>query len=444
MTKARPPGVPNPKAAMSLLWLAVFLSLPGIALRLYGFHPADGPFNGILFFGVTIVSAAFLLTWAAEVAEIDIGGGLAVVFLALVTVLPEYAVDVLLSWKAGYDPAYKGLALANMTGANRILIGLGWPLVALIIWYRENRTHLDLHRHRSVDVVWLIIATGYSLLLPLKGSLGVYDAALLFLCYGLYVKGSSVHEHDAPVLVGPPRVMGGWDKGKRRKTTLVLFVFSAVLILATAEHFTESLIEAGQALHVDRILLIQWLAPLASESPEFVVVILLTLRGRSEMGFGAFVSSKINQWTLLIGGVPLAYAISSHTHGHGFPIHMELTEHQVAELWLTATQGLYAVATIIDLRFSLGQALLILGLFLLQTGITIGISIVYREDLEHATHLIEVFHLWSSALYGVLALERFFVQRRELAQRFKDVFGKRGMPPEPPAPPGDPRTPDVA
>jgi cation:H+ antiporter len=423
---------------MSLLWLAVVLSLPGIALRLYGFHPDDGPVMGMAIFGLTIVSAAFLLTWGAEVAEIDIGGGLAVVFLALVTVLPEYAVDILLSWKAGDDPAYRHFALANMTGANRILIGIGWPMVALIVWYRENRTHLDLHRHRSVDVVWLLAATGYSMLLPLKGSIGIYDAALLFLCYGLYVKGSSVHEHDAPVLVGPPRVMGAWPKGKRRRTTLVLFLFSAGLILATAEHFTESLIAGGRGLHIDETLLIQWLAPLASESPEFVVVVLLALRGRSEMGFGAFVSSKINQWTLLVGGVPVAYAISYAAHGHGFTAAMELDGHQVAELWLTATQGLYAVATIIDLRFSLGQALVILGLFLLQFGVTLALQFTNHGDW------IEAFHLWSSGLYGALALERFFTQRRQLAQRFKDVFGKRGPPPEPPAPPGDPRTPDVA
>jgi cation:H+ antiporter len=360
------------------------------------------------------------------------------VFLALVTVLPEYAVDVLLSWQAGDDPTRKHLALANMTGANRILIGLGWPLVALIIWYRENRNHLDLHRHRSVDVVWLLIATGYSLLLPLKGSIGVYDAAVLFALYGFYVKGSSVHEHDDPVLVGPPRVMGAWPQRKRRLTTTVLFVFSAGLILATAHHFVESLVSGGRALKIDETLLIQWLAPLASEAPEFVVVILLTLRGRSEMGFGAFVSSKINQWTLLVGAVPVAYGISSAWHDHGFRWQMELDGHQVAELWLTATQGLYAVATIIDLHFSLRQALVILGLFALQFGLTLGFQFTGRESW------IEPFHLWSSGLYGVLALERFFVQRHELARRFKDVFGKRGVPPEPPAPPGDPRTPDVA
>jgi cation:H+ antiporter len=53
--------------------------------------------------------------------------------------------------------------------------------------------------------------------------------------------------------------------------------------------------------------LIQWVAPLASESPEFLIAILFALRGRGSVGIGALISSKVNQWTLLIGTPPLAF-----------------------------------------------------------------------------------------------------------------------------------------
>ena len=47
--------------------------------------------------------------------------------LALIAVLPEYAVDFAFAAKAGQDPEkYAPLALANMTGGNRLLIGVGW------------------------------------------------------------------------------------------------------------------------------------------------------------------------------------------------------------------------------------------------------------------------------------------------------------------------------
>ncbi len=84
-----------------------------------------------LLYGTAIVGAAFLLSWAAEAAQMDISAGLA---LALLAVLPEYAVDFVFTWTAGTfgdtgscTPPVGGedacaLALANMTGANRVLV----------------------------------------------------------------------------------------------------------------------------------------------------------------------------------------------------------------------------------------------------------------------------------------------------------------------------------
>src|SRR5438477_7451004 len=97
---AAPAPRPNPAAALSLLGLCLALTVPTIGLRLAGFDPHAQPIFGLVVFGVGIVASAFVLTWAAEVAELDIGSGLAIVFLALVTVLPEYAIDLTYSWKA--------------------------------------------------------------------------------------------------------------------------------------------------------------------------------------------------------------------------------------------------------------------------------------------------------------------------------------------------------
>ena len=52
-----------------------------------------------LLFGLAIVGAAFLLSWAAEVAQLDISAGLAIAVLALIAVLPEYAVDFVFAWQ---------------------------------------------------------------------------------------------------------------------------------------------------------------------------------------------------------------------------------------------------------------------------------------------------------------------------------------------------------
>ena len=253
----------NPRS-MALLWLAVLLTLPGIVMKIAGFDPHHGPLMGLFVFGMTIVAAAFLLTWAAETAEGDLGSGLAIVILALVTVLPEYAVDVLLAWKAGTDESARHLALGNMTGANRLLIGIGWPLVALLVWYREGRKGIHLRRERSDDIVWLIVATLYSCVIPLKGTLAWYDALILFTIYAIYVKGSASDDgepHDPAELVGPPQVMTTWPKRRRLTWTACIFAWSAGAILAAAEPFVESIMAAGDQLHIDSFLLAQWVAP---------------------------------------------------------------------------------------------------------------------------------------------------------------------------------------
>src|SRR5262252_4087376 len=81
------------------LALALLATLPGIVIRLWHIelsHPLAA-----LFFGLSIVGAAFMLSWAAEVAQLDISAGLAIAVLALITVLPEYAVDFVFAWQGG-------------------------------------------------------------------------------------------------------------------------------------------------------------------------------------------------------------------------------------------------------------------------------------------------------------------------------------------------------
>jgi cation:H+ antiporter len=73
------------------------------------------------------------------------------------------------------------------------------------------------------------------------------------------------------------------------------------------------------------------------------------------------VSAKVNQWTLLVGALPIAYAISSGTT-HGLP----LDGRQMEEVFLTSAQSLLAVVLIVELHFSLTEAVLLAALFVVQ------------------------------------------------------------------------------
>src|SRR5579864_9539576 len=127
------PALRDPRA---LLATAVAATVPGVVIRLSGLDGQLGPLWRSAAYGVAIIGASLLLTWAAEAAELDLPPALAIAGLALIAVLPEYAVGAVFAWRgghafhlfgtacqsasavaAGHDSSCT-LALANMMGAN--------------------------------------------------------------------------------------------------------------------------------------------------------------------------------------------------------------------------------------------------------------------------------------------------------------------------------------
>lgn len=393
----------------SYLGLAAYLGLPGIELS---------PVISAAIFGIAIAGAALILSWAAEAAQVDINAGLAIALLALLAVLPEYAVDFVFTWKCGLTyaqgpPGLTGesnicsLALANMTGANRVLVGVGWPLVVFVAGFAAWRarktgkapavegtksTEVRLAPAMSVEIVFLAIATLYSLTLPLKSNLTLWDSAVFFTIFGLYCWRLSKMEVTQPDLIGTAKWVGDKDTRPRRSSVIGLFVLSAVMILLTAEHFAHNLVATGTQFGISQFLLVQWVAPLASESPELVVACIYAWRLKAQDSLGTLLSSKVNQWTLLVGSLPIVFALSAFTL-HGLPI----DTHQRFELLITAAQSLFAVAILIDRSITLRGAFALLGLFLVQ----FFVSIFFDQHINRVTIIV------LSTVYIVLAVALF-------------------------------------
>jgi cation:H+ antiporter len=354
----RAPPTRSRKRDFAALWSAALLAVPWIVCHHFeGLDLADELVAPLA--GLAIVGAAFLLSWATELAERDIPQALAILVLALVSVLPEYAVDLHFAYKAGKDPTYAHYAVANMTGANRLLIGFGWALVVLVACHRAGTRELSIHPRQLLEIRFLIWATFYSFLVPLSGTINLLDAAVLLGIFLLYAWAAARTESEEVELVGPPALIDRefGDLG-RRVWASALFVFAAYAIFISAEPFAESLVSIGRNRAVDEFLLVQWVAPLASESPEFLIAVLFALRLRGSLGIGALISSKVNQWTLLVGAIPIAFALSSGGW-HGLPLDARQTE----ELVLTSAQSLLAAVLIVDLRFSRVEALGLAALF---------------------------------------------------------------------------------
>ena len=329
-------------------------------------------------FGLAIFAAATLLTWASEVAETEVSAGLALVVLALIAVLPEYAVDLYFAWTAPDNPENAHLAVANMTGGNRLLVGLAWPAIFLIFYLKTRRNSMPIVPGNSVGILFLGVATAYSFIIPIKGNLALYDTFFLFSVFAGYLFISSrapPKEHS--VFVGPALAIASLPRAQRRAWIVAIFLYAAVVIFAAAEPFAESLVESGKSAGIDEFVLVQWVAPLASESPEFILAGMIALRGRYDASMTILISSKVNQWTLLIGSLPLAYSISGGTTSP-----LDFDARQAEEVFLTAAQSLFAVAILVSLSVNRWEALALGGLFVTQffftnSDIRLGYSFAY-------------------------------------------------------------------
>ena len=171
------------------------------------------------------------------------------------------------------------------------------------------------------------------------------------------------------------------------------------MIIVVAEPFAHSLIEAGKALHIDEFILVQWLAPIASEAPEFIVAIMFALRGKPAIGLAILVSSKVNQWTALAGSLPIGYALGG---GHGA---LPMDALQVEEFTLTIAQTVFGAAILLSLRLGKLDAIALFTLF--------AATLVFPSP--------EV-RIWVAMLYFAIALPILILRYRELFATLKSPF----------------------
>jgi cation:H+ antiporter len=350
--------------------------------------------------------------------------------LALIAVLPEYAVDLYYAFTAGHNPAYVQYAAANMTGSNRLLMGIGWPVVVLIAVAVARKATgkaaraLDLEPSNRVELGFLLIAGVAAFLIPATGQIHLIFGIALLAWFGCYLYKLSRGDVEEPDLIGAAAALGKLPDHARRVTVVAMLIVAAAVILACAKPFANSLIDAGTQLGIDKFLLVQWLAPLASEAPEFIIAIIFAARGKGTAAIATLISSKVNQWTLLVGSLPLA-----HLLGGGGPA-LVLDSRQIEEMLLTATQTLMGIALILALRFHRFSAWALLALFVVQFPIT---STTGRLTL--------------CGIYAVIALAALIVNRQHILPTLSAPFAPstrrhgahprpRGKHPHPAAIPG--------
>ena len=330
----------------------------------------------------SMLLSAFLVAWGAEAAQFLISQGLALAILAWLQTLPEFAVEAVIAWHAGKDPVScfvaappagctSHLAIANFTGAIRLLVGLGWPMIYAVAAVRSRRhgaplgvIHLD--EQHAVEVLGTVPPLLWFVWIWWKGSLDLVDAAVLVGMYVVYLailwrlppeRDESLHEAPAVSRWAYTRP-GAW----RVLAITALFVVGGTLIYFTARPFLASMLALATTLGVSQFVFVQWVAPFISEFPEKVSAFAWASRaGRAPLAMMNMMSSNINQWTVLAAMIPLAFSLA-----RGEPAALPFDGAQRSEILLTVLQSTVAVLLLLDLRFEWWNALLLFTLWLAQ------------------------------------------------------------------------------
>jgi len=321
----------------------------------------------------SMLAAAFLVAWGAEAAEFLMSQGLALALLAWLQTAPEFAVEAVIAWHAGKNPSMVHLAIANFTGSLRLLVGLGWPMIYGVAWWSARRKGLryralELHDHHAVEVVGLLPPLAYFAVVVAKGSLGLWDAAVLGACYFAYLAvllRLPPREEDREEDVEIPRVSRwalSFSGAGRWLAVLGLFLGGGVILYFTAHPFLNSLLALAISMGVSEFAFVQWVAPFLSEFPEKVSAFLWARRiTRAPVALMNMVSSNINQWSILSGLIPVIYCWS---HGSSAPL--PLDHHQRIEILLTILQSLLGWLLLASMSLSGYEAAVLFLFWLVQ------------------------------------------------------------------------------
>ncbi len=326
-----------------------------------------------------IIIAALIIAWAAECGQFYISQGLALAVLAWVQTLPEFAVEAAIALEAAKDPEKVHLMTANFTGSLRLFVGLGWPMVYFVafafsktkkVWDREfGFWEIVMEDEQSIAVISLLPTLFYFSIIYLKGSLTWVDGVILACIYFGYLWLLSKMPPQESEGVSDLGFVPRWVMSRPRAQSLTaiggLFVIGAMILWFCAHPFLDSMLAIAVTVGMSQFVFVQWVAPFLSEFPEKLSAFhwAKTVK-KAPMALSNFVSSSINQWTILVATVPFIYAFGLGQLNGGF-MHFQpiiFDEHQKTEVLLTIVQSYLGFVFLASLTFAFPEAL---GLFVL-------------------------------------------------------------------------------
>ena len=320
-----------------------------------------------------IILAALLIAWAAECGQFYISQGLALAVLAWVQTLPEFAVEAVIAQTAAHDPSKLHLVTANFTGSLRLFVGLGWPAVYFIALFfgrkhssKKGLWAIELEPEQSIAVMTLLPTLIYFSFIYFKGTLTLADSAILASIYATYLyllsKAPAQDAEGIEDLEAIPRYVMKLPKPASYVGIFLFFILGGLILWFSAHPFLNSMLALAASIGVSEFVFVQWLAPFLSEFPEQLSALKWAKSvTKAPMALANFVSSSINQWTILVAMVPCIYSWSM-----GHPSAIVFDEHQKVEILLTIVQSYLGFLFLFSMDFAWVEACGLFGLWIIQ------------------------------------------------------------------------------
>lgn len=335
-----------------------------------------------------ILFAAILISWATECGQFYISQGLALAVLAWVQTLPEFAIEAVIALDAAKDPSMTHLITANFTGSLRLFVGLGWPMVyfVAVIFGKKKKIGkkglwtIQMEDEHCIAVLALLPALGYFLFIYFKGTLTIWDGLVLALIYFIYLylvsRVPPKDKEEIEDLGRIPKAVMGFHKPWNFVGIISFFVVGGLILWFGAHPFLESMLVLAVSLGVSQFVFVQWMAPFLSEFPEKVSAFhwAKTVE-KAPMALANFVSSSINQWTILVATIPFIYSL-----GVKHVAFIAFDGHQKVEILLTIIQSYLGFLFLASMDFAFLEAVGLFVLWLVQfliPGIREEITVVY-------------------------------------------------------------------
>jgi len=324
---------------------------------------------------IAIIIGSILASAVAEALQYRYSDTLIACVIALLQTLPEYVVVVAWSLDGHLD-----IALASIIGANVLLLAFGISSVIVFAYLagvkdiRKDKA-LDLMRENSLESIFLALSGVYMIIIGLKGYLDLIDSIILLFMFVFYTWLTTRL---------PPEIEFEEPHGLARKfldrkgLSVIVIVLSILIIGISGELFAEKFINAIELIAVSPLLLAAVISPIITELPEKLIAYMMALKNEdlARLGILNFMSSRINNGTLLFSSMFFATIISGHL---SIFEHVMIPRDLTVLLLLAGLISIFGAITTVDRKITVPESIVLMVVYAIS---------MYAIEAPHYAYIV--------------------------------------------------------